>query len=381
MIQRLIKSSVVESLFKGKVVIVYGPRQSGKTTLTQSILADFHTSKRVKYYSCDDKNVRDALAAEDFDTLKRNLGEYDLIVLDEAQRIVNIGLKLKLLVDNNPGMQIIATGSASFDLSNKIVEPLTGRYFEFILLPLSILEIRGMRAGELEIGEELHRSLIYGNYPDIYMRSHDESITLLNNLSSSYLYKDILSFEKIKKSETLEKIVTMLALQIGNEVNLSEIAQVVGLNVRTVDNYINLLEKAYILFKVRAYNTNKRTEIRRNFKVYFYDLGIRNSIINNFNALENRNDLGGLFENWCILERTKSLWNLGRQKPNQYFWRSYTQKEVDYIEEIHGVISAFEFKFDTNRISKYTSILKELSVPKITLITKGNLRNFLQIID
>ncbi len=377
MIQRLIKKHVVESLFKGKVIIVYGPRQSGKTTLVKIILSDFATGKKTKYYSCDDKSVRDALEAEDFTTLSRNIGDYDLIVLDEAQRVLNIGLKLKLLVDNNPQLQIIATGSASFDLANKIAEPLTGRYFAFDLLPLSTLEITGNEAGEIEISSELRRSMIYGNYPDIYLRSHEEAITLLSNLSSSYLYKDILELENIKKSETLEKIVTLLAHQIGNEVNLSEIARVVGLNVRTVASYINLLEKAYVLFRLRAYSTNTRNEVARNFKVYFYDLGVRNSIINNFNDLENRNDVGGLFENWCILERTKALHNTNSQRPHQYFWRSYTQKEVDYLEEINGVLTAFEFKLNNQKIPSYKSILKELPLKQITLVTQGNLGNFI----
>jgi len=378
MIQRFIKKHVVDSLFKGKVVIVYGPRQSGKTTLVKSILTDFSAEKRVKYYSCDDKTVRDALLAEDFTTLSRNIGDYDLVVLDESQRVLNIGLKLKLLIDNNPKLQIIATGSASFDLANKIAEPLTGRYFAFDLLPLSTLEITGNGAGEIDIASELKRSMIYGNYPDIYDRSHDEAITLLSNLSSSYLYKDILELENIKKSETLEKIVTLLAHQVGNEVNLSEVARAVGLNVRTVSSYINLLEKAYVLFRLKAYSTNKRNEVARNFKVYFFDLGVRNSIINNFNRLENRNDVGGLFENWCILERTKTLHNVNSQKPRQYFWRSYTQKEIDYLEEINGVLSAFEFKFNSQKIPNYVRVLKELQLEKVTLITPGNLSGFIK---
>jgi predicted AAA+ superfamily ATPase len=221
--------------------------------------------------------------------------------------------------------------------------------------------------------------MVFGNYPDIYARPKAEAITLLSNLSSSYLYKDILELEKIKKSETLEKIVTLLAHQIGSEVNLSEIARTVGLNVRTVASYINLLEKAYVLFRLRAYSTNARNEIARNFKVYFYDLGVRNSIINNFNALENRNDVGGLFENWCILERTKALQNTHTHMPKQYFWRTYAQKEVDYLEELNGTLNAYECKFTNTKIAKYESILKELPVKTITLVTQGNLSDFLKV--
>jgi predicted AAA+ superfamily ATPase len=378
-IQRFIKKIVVNSLFKQKVIIVYGPRQAGKTTLVKDILQDFQTEKSVKYFSCDDRLVREALAAENYAELQRNIGTYDLIVLDEAQRVVNIGLKLKLLIDNNPAMQIIATGSASFDLANKVAEPLTGRFYKFDLLPLSTLEIVSPNAGGVEGEQELNHSMIYGNYPDIYKRAREDAITLLATLSSSYLYKDILELENIKKPEVLEKIVTLLALQIGNEVNLSEIARVVGLNVRTVDSYINLLEKAYVIFRLRAYATNKRNEVSRNFKVYFYDLGIRNSIINNFNPLESRNDVGGLFGNWCLLERLKSIYNGVGQRPNRYFWRTYTQKEVDYIEEIGGKIRAYEFKFTKDGIQKYTIIKKELGVAEVNVINRKNVLDFLRI--
>ena len=381
MIQRLIRKSVIDTLFKKKIVIIYGPRQSGKTTLVKDILSEFEENtneKKVKYYSCDDKSVRDALVYEDYVSLQRSIGNYDLVVLDEAQRVVNIGLKLKLLIDNNPDMQIIATGSASFDLANKIKEPLTGRYYEFELLPLSTLEIIGLNAGNIEAGAELSRSMIYGNYPDIYNRSHDESVILLNNLSSSYLYKDILELENIRKSEALEKIVRMLALQVSNEVNLSEIAQNVGINVRTVDSYINLLEKAYVIFKLKAYNKNPRTEVSKNFKIYFYDIGIRNSIIGNFNNLENRNDVGALFENWCILERLKSLYNKAEYIPNIYFWRSYTQKEIDYIEESNTKLSAYEFKYNTSRIPRYESLLKNLNIESIKIINKENILDLIK---
>lgn len=406
MIQRLIRKTVADSLFKGKVVIIYGPRQSGKTTLVQDILQEFedtnYTSKyrlgtsketlstsnnskikqndknlATKYFSCDNREVIDMLSPESYDQLQRNIGNYDLIVIDEAQRVTNIGLKLKLLVDNNPKMQIIATGSASFDLANKIKEPLTGRFYEYELLPLSIVEIMGDRAGAIEYEKELYRSIIYGSYPDTYNKTNSEAIKLLNNLSGSYLYKDILELENLKKSESLEKIVKMLAFQIGNEVNLNEIAREVKLNLRTVESYTNLLEKAYVIFRLRAYSSNQRSEISRNFKVYFYDLGIRNSIVNNWNDVENRTDAGAIFENWCVLEKLKS--NCYNNKPhvNTYFWRSYTQKEIDYIEEFNGTLKAFEFKLNKDRVTNYNKLIEELNLKELTIINSKNIKEFL----
>jgi predicted AAA+ superfamily ATPase len=379
MLQRLIKKAVVASLFRGKIVIVYGPRQSGKTTLVKDILKDFESTKRVTYYSCDDKSVRDALSDEDFGSLTRAIGAYDLVVLDEAQRVKNIGLKLKLLVDQNPEMQIIATGSASFDLANKIAEPLTGRFYAFELLPLATKEIVSMSSGTIDLQKELTRSMVYGNYPDIYSRSETEARTLLSTLSSSYLYKDILELENIRKSDTLEKIVTLLALQIGNEVNVTEIARTVRLNVRTVESYINLLEKAYVLFRLRAYSTNSRTEVSRNFKVYFYDCGVRNSIIQNFNSLEARADVGGLFENWCIVERMKVYFNAGTPMPRRYFWRSYTKQEVDYLEQQNAVLTGFEFKYDKDQIPRYKNLCAALGLSSITLINQRSIDTFLTI--
>lgn len=375
MVQRFIKKVVEEKLFKGKVVIIYGPRQSGKTTLVKSIIDDFERKKqkKVKYYSCDDKAVRDALTYEDYDSLQKNIGNYDLVILDEAQRIENIGLKLKLLVDNNPNMQILATGSASFDLANKIKEPLTGRFYEFELLPFSVLEVLGKNAGSIDMKKEFDRSSIYGLYPDVYKRSFEESKELLSNLSSSYLYKDILELERIKKSESLEKIVTMLALQLGNEVNLNEIARVVKLNIRTVEKYVNLLEKAYVIFKLRAYSKNERNEVSRNFKVYFYDLGVRNSIINNFSSFENRIDVGGIFENWCILERLKYHYNQGGAQVRPYFWRDYQKKEIDYLEERDGNLYAFEFKYTKERAKNYTKLQEVTGAKSILVINKENL--------
>lgn len=305
--------------------------------------------------------------------MQKSIGNYDLVILDEAQRIENIGLKLKLLVDNNPSMQILATGSASFDLANKIKEPLTGRFYEFELLPFSVLEVLGKNTGSIDMKKEFDRSSIYGLYPDIYKRSFEESKELLSNLSSSYLYKDILELERIKKSESLEKIVTMLALQLGNEVNLNEIARVVKLNIRTVEKYVNLLEKAYVIFKLRAYSKNERNEVSRNFKVYFYDLGIRNSIINNFSSFENRIDVGGIFENWCILERLKYHYNQGGAKVSSYFWRDYQKKEIDYLEEREGNLYAFEFKYTKERAKNYTKLQEVTGAKSILVINKENL--------
>jgi len=350
MIQRSIQGHIEKWLFKHKLVIIYGARQVGKTTLSKEILRPY--GKDARYINCETLDKQAYFNETNPQKIKSLLGNYKIIVLDEAQRIENIGLVLKVLIDEYPDLQIIATGSSSFDLSNKVIEPLTGRSITFQLFPLSVAEIKN-NYDKLYIESKLESLLIFGNYPEIFNSSAKDAKTLLNNLAANYLYKDVLEFEQLKKSDLLLKLLKLLALQIGSEVKINELATNLKTSSKTIERYLDLLEKTFVIFRLHAFNRNLRKEIGKSFKVYFYDLGIRNSLINNFNLLELRsaNEIGALWENFCIVERLK--YNQARDYlANIYFWRTYDQKEIDYIEESGGALHTFEFKWSSAKKSK-----------------------------
>ena len=374
MIKRKIKELITASLFKNKVVIVYGARQVGKTTLVKDILKDF--SKDGKYISCELLSAQRGLSVLEPEQIKAFLGQYKLIVLDEAQDITNIGKVLKVIVDFLPDIQIIATGSSSFDLSNKISEPLTGRNITFQLPALSLQEIVN-DSDTIDVNSKLELLLRFGLYPEIYTLPDEESkIARLNEIANNYLYKDVLEFDKIRHSDTISKLVQLLALQIGQEVSLQELATQLGINRLTVEKYIDLLEKSFVIFKLKSFSKNKRKEISKNFKVYFYDLGIRNSIIQNFNQLDLRQDTGAIWENFCILERKKYLLQVAPYRQT-YFYRTYSGEEVDYIEEISGKITAYQFKWnDKKNIKKLLTFTKTYNT-QINKITPMNYFDFL----
>ncbi|MBN1684178.1 MAG: ATP-binding protein [Gammaproteobacteria bacterium] len=343
--RRYLQDQIQSWLFKNKIVILYGPRQVGKTTLIKEILKEY--GKEGRYFNCETLSAQAHFKTINPQLLKSFLGDYKIIVLDEAQRIENIGLLLKVLIDEYPNMQIIATGSSSFDLANKIIEPLTGRSITFLLYPLSAKEIKD-QYDQFYVASYLEKFLIFGSYPEIFEASQEEAKVLLSNLSSNYLYRDILEFEQLKKSDLLLKLLQLLSLQIGSEVKCHELASALKTSSKTIERYIDLLEKAFVVFRLYAFSRNLRKEMTKSFKVYFYDLGIRNSIINNFNPLSLRSadDLGALWENFCIIERLK--YNQARgYLANTYFWRTYDQKEIDYIEESGGKLHAFEFKWNS----------------------------------
>lgn len=342
MIKRTLLTDIQRRLFQGKAIILFGPRQCGKSTLIEDMLKD----KEHLYLNGDDADIREQLTNTSATRLKTIVGGYKIVFIDEAQRIPNIGLTLKLFTDQLKDIQVIATGSSAFELSSKVNEPLTGRKFEFMLYPFCFAEMVAYH-GYIQERRFLEHRLIYGYYPEIVTKGADEKV-LLKSLAGSYLYKDLLMLEQIKKPLILEKLLKALALQVGSEISYQEIAQTIGSDGKTVDKYIDLLEKTFVVFRLPALNRNVRNEIKKGKKVYFYDCGIRNAIINNFNPVTSRTDVGALWENYIISERMKFL-NYNNIDAKQYFWRTTQQQEVDLIEEHEaGQLKAFEFKWGKN---------------------------------
>lgn len=362
---------IESSLFKGKVVIIYGARQVGKTTLVKEIQKKY--SENSVYLNCDEIDVREALTNKTSTQLKSYLGNKKLVIIDEAQRVANIGLTLKLLVDNFPATQVLATGSSSFDLSNEISEPLTGRKREFFLYPLSLSELRGTHSS-LEINRIMEQRIIFGQYPAV-VNAGIESEQILKEITRSYLYKDIIQYQGIRNHEAIEKLLQALALQIGNEVSYNELAKLIGIDKKTVENYVRILEQAFIIFTLRPYSTNVRNELKRLRKIYFYDTGLRNAIINNLNPLELRQDAGALWENFLLSERLK----INSEKsldPQLYFWRTQTGQEVDYLELVGGKIAGFEFKLTKNQTRNLKTFLETYPHATLTVINRENYQNF-----
>lgn len=328
-------------LFKGKAFIIFGPRQTGKTTFVEQLLA--RVDKKTLYLNGDDADVRETLAKPNATQIAQMLGDYEVLFIDEAQRINDVGLLIKIIVDRFKSVQVIATGSSAFELSGKINEPLTGRKYEMMLLPFSYAELVN-NTDFLTEERSLEQRLIYGSYPEI-INDPQNAEEHLKLLADSYLYKDLFALEEVKKPLLFEKIVKALALQIGSEVNFSELAQLVKADQKTVDKYINLLEKSFVVFTLPAFAGNVRNEIKKNKKIYFYDTGIVNAIMRNFNPIANRNDVGALFENYMIAERMKFL-HQHQMEADCFFWRTTQQQEIDYIEKTNTRLLAVEFKWN-----------------------------------
>jgi uncharacterized protein len=359
MISRYLKNQIKEVLHKGKVVILYGARRTGKTTLAKEILAEYGTKGR--YLNCELNSDKKILNTSNEQELFSYLGNYKLVVIDEAQIIPNIGKILKILVDTFPQVQIIATGSSSFDLANKVGEPLTGRSRHFMMLPLSLSEIQNSGLDRAQVESRLNNLLRFGSMPSVFDLSEKEAIIEISEIANDYLYKDILIHEKLKKSELLDNLLEALALQLGAEVSYRELARTLNTSPQTIKNYIELLEKSFIIFRLRtlARNPRKEIEVKQSRKIYFYDIGIRNSIVRNFNPINLRNDVGALWENYCILELMKKM-DQEQIFYNQYFWRTKnTQKEVDYIIDYGGQLKAYEFKWNPNKIAKSPNAFSE----------------------
>ena len=325
-----------------RVLVIFGPRRVGKTTLLKDFLSV--TNLKSKLDSGDNIKIQHILGSQDFDQIREYATGYELIAIDEAQRIPNVGAGLKIFVDQVPGIRVIATGSSSFELSGQVGEPLTGRKTTLILYPIAELEL-AKHYNRSELRQQLSERLVYGAYPEVVTASsHAEKARILEELVHSYLLKDILELERVKGSKILLDLLRLIAYQVGNEVSLSELGSKIGVDTKTVARYLDLFEKSFVLLNLRGFSRNLRKEVTKKSKYYFYDLGVRNAIISNFNPLDTRDDIGALWENFCIIERLKAR-AYRNIYANQYFWRTWEHKEVDLIEEREGKLFGYECKY------------------------------------
>lgn len=327
-----------------KVLVIFGPRQVGKTTLLKDYLATINKKIKYRLDSGDDIRIQELIGSMNFSKIKEYAKGYKLIAIDEAQKIKNVGQGLKIMVDEIPGIKIIATGSSSFELSGQIGEPLTGRKITLILYPISQIELNNLY-NDYELKSQIEEYLIYGSYPEVAVSDTlEEKKRILNEITGSHLLKDILDLERVKGSKILLDLLRLLAFQIGNEVSLSELGRQLGLDYKTVARYLDLFEKSFIIYNLRGFSRNLRKEITKKSKYYFLDNGIRNAIIANFNPLELRDDIGKLWENFIISERLKKQ-SYKNMYANNYFWHTWEQKEIDFIEEREGKLYAYEIKW------------------------------------
>jgi predicted AAA+ superfamily ATPase len=373
MIKRTLEAIIQQRLFKGKAILLFGPRQSGKSTLAETLLKT--QENEWLYMNGDEADIREILTNTTTAKLKALVGNKKLVFIDEAQRIVNIGLTLKLFTDQIKDVQVIATGSSAFELSSHVNEPLTGRKYEFMLYPLSFSEMVQYH-GLLQEKRLIEHRMIYGYYPEIVTKPGEES-ELLKLLANSYLYKDLLMLDQIKKPLLLEKLLKALALQVGSEIKYEEIGQTIGSDSKTVDKYIDLLEKTFVIFRLPAFSRNVRNEIKKGKKVYFYDCGIRNAIINNFKPVNVRTDVGALWENFVIAERVKML-RYKNIDVTHYFWRTTQQQEIDLIEEQEDKLEAFEFKWSKTEKVRFPQTFTENYPQALTkVISPENVEEFI----
>ncbi|MBE0662480.1 MAG: ATP-binding protein [Bacteroidales bacterium] len=374
MYSRFLSGRIKNRIDSGKAIVVIGPRQVGKTTLIESILE----SKDYLLLDGDDPSTRTLLTEPNTEQIRTILGKHNYVFIDEAQRIEGIGITMKLITDRFKDVQLFASGSSSFDLSNRINEPLTGRKWEYHLYPVSWEEYENHH-GYLHAEQNLENRLLYGFYPDVLNNAGDE-VSILRNLVNSYLYKDILSYAEIRKPEVLDKLVQALALQIGSEVNYSELAQMANVDKNTVGKYIDILEKGFIIFKLSSFSRNLRNEIKTNKKIYFYDNGIRNMVIGNFNPIELRTDKGALWENFLVSERFKQI-EYKQSLAHTYFWRTKQQQEVDFVEENGGKVFGYEFKWLKKKGNKLPTTFIEAYKAEAKIIDKENFREFVIITE
>lgn len=375
MIPRDLTQKIIETITRrNKIVLLYGPRQVGKTTLINEIIRKLpYRSLRI---NADQIKYRDVLSSRDLSKMKGLIGSNELLFIDEAQNIPDIGINLKILIDELPQVKIIATGSSSFDLANKVKEPLTGRTRTFFLYPISMKEL-AIENTPFEVQERLEEFLRFGMYPEVLeIEDEEEKVAHLRELTSAYLFKDVLKLANIKYSDKLVKLLQLLSFQIGSLVSIHELAKNLGMAQETVDAYIDLLEKGFIVFRLSGFSRNLRKEISKQNKIYFYDLGIRNALIENYKPLEWRQDKGHLWENFLIVERKKAQ-AYKAQYANSYFWRNYGGQELDYIEEKGGELNGFEFKFRPAKKRTPPAWRKDYSEASYELIHKENYWNFI----
>lgn len=371
MIPRLLAQRIKEKIGSGKAIMIIGPRQVGKTTLIKTFLEN----EEYKFFDGDDPRIRTLLDTPNTDQIREFLGNHKVVFIDEAQRINNIGLTMKIIIDQLEDVQLWISGSSSFSLFNELNEPLTGRKWEYELFPISWEEFEN-HVGFMEADQQLERRLVYGMYPDV-INTPNEEAEILGNLVSSYLYKDVLSYAGIRKPQVLDRLIQALALQVGSEVNYNELSQLVGVDRNTIEKYITVLEQGYVLFKLPSFSRNVRNEIKKGKKIYFYDNGVRNAVIGDLDSLSLRADVGQLWENFLISERVK----MNKYKftlAKSFFWRTNQQQEIDYVEQRGLKVKAFEFKWNPKKKAKISRTFTQAYNAEGTLINRDNFRDFLK---
>lgn len=370
-VERLIETDIKSRFFSNKAIIVTGPRQAGKTTLIRKLIQPFLHETLI--LEGDDPNTAIIMNRPNTEQLRSIMGRNRVVFIDEAQKIPEIGLTSKIIIDQFKDVQLILSGSSSFDLMEKTQEPLTGRKWNFSLWPISWEEWQN-HSGYIKADQDLENRLVFGSYPDVLTNPADQQM-ILKELASSYLYHDVLMFAKIKKPEVLIKLLQALAFQLGNEVSYNEIASLIGLDAKTVASYIDILEKAFVIYKLTAFSGNLRDEIKTNRKIYFCDNGIRNAVIGNYNPVQLRNDIGALWENFLISERLKFN-QYHRIESTSFFWRTTQQQEIDYVEKQDDKILAFQFKWNEKRKAKFSKSFTSNYHPETMVVNRQNFREF-----
>lgn len=375
LLTRNLQKIIEKRMFCGKAIVLIGARQVGKSTLFRQILSAYDD---VLTLNCDNAETRALLQNANLGELQRMVGSHRIVMVDEAQRVPGIGLAMKLIADNMPEVQLLITGSSSLLLQGAMNEPLTGRKFEYHLFPFSTQELND-NWDYVRTRSMLESRLVYGSYPDVLNAGGDSEV-ILSNLSGSYMYQDLLSLEGVRKPVLIEKLLVALALQVGSEVSYNELSQTVGSDVKTVERYVDLLEKCYIVFRLPALSRNMRTELKKGKKIYFYDNGIRNAVIQNFNPLGLRGDVGALWENFVVSERIKFNNNRGH-RANYYFWRTTTQQEIDLVEESGGAFQLFEMKWNAKKsqLNPPSDFTKAYGEMPFSVVTPDNYFDFLTV--
>jgi len=360
-------------LKKGKVTVVYGPRRVGKTTIIQEFIKK--TKLKCRFDSGDNIETRNVFSSQSLEKISKYVEGYELIAIDEAQRIPNVGLGLKILVDNFPNLFVVITGSASLNLSYKVGEPLVGRMYTYRLYPLWVGEL-GKSKTPYELSKDLEERMIYGSYPEVLnAKTQDEKIKVLQENVNSYLFKEIIEIEQIGNTKLLLDLLKLIAFQVGNEVSLTELGGNLGIDRKTVRRYLDLFEQSFVLYNLRGYSRNLRKEVTKKGKYYFWDNGVRNAVINNFNKLDTRDDTGALWENYLVAERLKKQ-EYKKIYSNNYFWRTWEGQEVDWVEERDGMVYGFEFKWKKTKITPPSLWKETYSNSTFELVNEENYLEF-----
>lgn len=374
-IKRYLRKSIQDELIKGqKLVVLYGARQTGKTSLLVKITEEL--PYRTVRVNADQTKYQEVFSGQDLKKMQDLVEGYELLFIDEGQKIPDLGIHLKILHDEMPSLRIVVTGSSSFDLATKLGEPMTGRKRVFTLFPLSQEEMASLY-NPFELKEHLSDFMIFGSYPEVLIQSNrDDRFKALREISDSYLMKDIIEISQIRHVQKAYQLLKLLAFQIGSEVSIHELSQSLKLNHETVESYIGLFEKAFVIFRLGGFSRNLRNEIKKSSKIYFWDVGIRNYLIGNMNRRDQRNDLGALFENFLIAERQKWLFN-HRSLSNSYFWRLYTGAEIDYVEENQGALTGYEIKWGRGKIRVPKSWVETYKAD-VKLLNRDNYLDFIK---